>query len=270
MQRSEEGLNDPLIENLSVVLLTFNEVENIARTLSALKAFAEVVVIDSFSDDGTIEVFNNFHNVRYYQRAFDTHTQQWNFGLSNANKTWILALDADYLLTDDLLSEIRRLDFGMDSYAIPFRYCVDGQPLSGSILPPRVALFNKHKCSYVQDGHTQRLVVSGTCGRLQNPILHDDRKSLERWLWAQDRYTRLEQLKLASASDGLPLLDRVRSKTVLAPILVFGYCYFWKKGFLDGKRGLFYALQRTYVELLLKLHLMDAKYSTRTATGSRK
>ena len=113
---------------------------------------------------------------------------------------------------------------------------------------------------YHDDGHTQDLILKGRCGDLQQPILHDDRKPLSRWLWAQNRYLRLEADKLLQTpSSQLSRADRLRKHTVLAPFAVFFICLLWQRSLLDGWRGWFYALQRLYAELLLALMLLEAR-----------
>ena len=105
------------------------------------------------------------------------------------------------------------------------------------------------------------LQLSGQAGSLKHPILHDDRKPLDRWLWAQTRYAELEVGKLASKTKSdLSFNDEIRKRIVLAPFLVFIYCLVLKRGVFDGWRGWFYAFQRTYAELLLSLKLIERKF----------
>lgn len=257
---------DPLA-SITPLILTYNEEANIARTLAGLAWAERIVVIDSGSDDRTLELLAAHPRVEMIQRPFDSHGRQWTFGLAQVNSEWVLTLDADYVIDDRLVQEIRRTLNArcrpgaqpVEGYAIPFRYCVFGRPLRGSVLPPRIALFRREAGHYVDDGHTQDLVLRGDCGVLSAPILHDDRKPLSRWLWAQERYLKLEVAKLrATPAPRLSAADRLRRSRLLAPFAVLVVCLVLKGGLLDGWRGWFYALQRTYVELLLSLMLIDA------------
>src|SRR5882672_9201796 len=85
-------------KTLTAVILTWNEEENIARTLSRLGWLGKIIVVDSYSTDKTIELIRTFPNTEVYTRKFDTHATQWNYGLSLCNSEWILSLDADYIL----------------------------------------------------------------------------------------------------------------------------------------------------------------------------
>jgi hypothetical protein len=95
---------------------------------------------------------------------------------------------------------------------------------------------------------------------LNNPIDHDDRKSLARWLDSQKSYARIEadHLEHSVASD-LRFVDRLRLMIWAAPMLMFVYTFFARGGFLDGRWGLYYSMQRTYAELLLALELLDRR-----------
>jgi hypothetical protein len=95
---------------------------------------------------------------------------------------------------------------------------------------------------------------------LKAKIDHDDRKSLSRWLQAQDHYTRLEAEYIQRSSwSELTVPDKLRRFPAVAPIVAFLYCYFGKLVFLDGKAGLHYALQRLLAEALLTLRLVESK-----------
>ena len=246
------------------LVLTFNEAPNIARTLARLAWLPEIVVVDSHSTDDTCSIAASFPNVRVFERAFTTHAEQWNFGLEATGITseWVLALDADFVLTDAVSQEIQALKPAADvaGYWASFTYCIDGAPLRGAAYPPVVVLYRRSRGRYAQDGHTQRVQVSGRVASLSHRILHDDRKPLTHWLASQARYMQLEAEKLTTASS-LGLVDRVRQWIVIAPPAMFLYCYLVRGGILDGRAGLFYALQRATSEAILSLFLVWRRMS---------
>ena len=247
------------LEEITPVILTYNEVPNIERTLNQLSWAKEVVIVDSFSSDKTPEIVNKYDNVKLYERKFDTMASQWNYGLSLANTKWVLSLDADYFVTDKLLRAIEsQKNDNIDGYYISFRFCVFDKPLLGSLLPPRLALFRKECSSYFDDGHTQMLKCDGKIGELSAPLLHDDRKSLSRWLDNQKGYINLEAEKLLNVNpDKLGLPDKIRRTKWLAPPIVFLYALFAKGAIFSGWRGVFYAYQRMFVESLLAIRLLE-------------
>lgn len=253
-------LIDTMLDQITPLILTYNEAPNINRTLQQLTWAQQIIVIDSFSTDETLDILENYPQVQFFQRQFDTHARQWNYGLEKVSSEWVLSLDADYVVTDDLIAEMKALqpESTVDGYFIHFKYCVFGKPLRGTILPPRQALFRKEKSIYIDDGHTQLLQVQGDSATLKNYIHHDDRKPLSRWLWAQDRYMKIEPKKLSETpARELSLGDKIRQQKILAPFIIFFYCLILKQGILDGWHGWYYAFQRTLAETLLSIRLIE-------------
>ena len=248
------------MKDITGLVLTFNEAPNIARTLGRLSWLRDVVVLDSFSTDDTVTIAAGFPNVRVVQRAFTTHAEQWNHGLEQTGITteWVLALDADYVLSEGLVHELQSLEANAYSgFSASFKYCIDGRPLRGAAYPPVTVLYRRAAGRYEQDGHTQRVRLSGPVSALAAPIFHDDRKSLTHWLRAQAAYLRLEAEWLTRPGARLAPLDRLRRALVIMPPAMFCYCYLLRGGILDGKAGLFYALQRAAAELMLSLFLVS-------------
>lgn len=252
-----------MLSQITPVILTLDEAPNLPRTLDALAWAADIVVVDGLSTDGTVEIAREYPNVRLFSRTFDQHARQWNFAISETGirSEWVLALDADYVVSEALVKELDALSppAEVKGYRTSFQYCIDGIALRGSVYPPIVTLFRRRVGHYVQDGHTQRLVLEGPIGRLSAPIRHDDRKPLSRWLGSQIRYSALEAEKLSTAASGqLSMADRVRKAVIVAPALAFFYVLFVKGAVLDGRPGLFYAIQRTLAEVVLSLRLLEA------------
>jgi glycosyltransferase involved in cell wall biosynthesis len=247
---------------ITPLILTYNEAPNLDRTLQQLTWAKQIIIIDSFSTDTTLEIAKSYPQVKVFKRKFDTHATQWNYGLEQVESKWVLSLDADYVLSHALITELAALpeDSSIDGYFIKFKYCVFGKPLKGTILPPRQALFRKDRAFYTDDGHTQLLQVKGKSATLSNYIYHDDRKSLSRWLWAQERYMLIEEKKLLETPiNELSWGDRIRRQKILAPFIILFYCLILKGGIFDGWRGWYYAFQRVLVEVLLSIHLIECE-----------
>jgi len=253
-----------MLEHITPLILALNEEANIGRTLSRLSAFPRVVALDSGSEDKTLEIIAGYRQVQTFRRAFDSHANQWNYGLSQTGiaTEWVLALDSDYVLDDDFVAELARLSPSDDvvGYRARFTYCILGKPIRSGAYPPVVVLYRRSRAKYIQDGHTQRVVLEGRIAELQSRIFHDDRKPLRRWLESQISYARLEASHLDGVKhSSLDFVDRIRTMFVVAPPLMFIYTYFVRCGFLDGRRGVYYALQRAYAEVLLAIELLDRR-----------
>src|SRR5436309_6848667 len=109
---SVQRVNSRMLEQITPLILTYNEAPNIGRSLGSLSWARDIVVVDSFSSDGTLEIVSRFPQARVFQRKFDCLENQWNYGLKETgiDSEWILALDADYILTPSLLEEIKILN----------------------------------------------------------------------------------------------------------------------------------------------------------------
>ncbi|HMG35933.1 MAG TPA: glycosyltransferase family 2 protein [Blastocatellia bacterium] len=251
-----------MLDQITPVILTYNEAPNISRNLERLDWARDVIVVDSFSEDETVSLARQIEGVRVFQRRFDTLANQWNFALAQTQirTEWVLALDADYILTDEIVDELRSLapDSATTGYSANFVYCVHGQRLRSSAYPPVTVLFRHSGATYRQDGHAHRVVLEGAVRKLKYSILHDDRKPLGHWLNSQEKYMRLELEKLRQSEwRDLSWPDKIRRLRIIAPFLMFFYCLFVKRAILDGRAGIYYAFQRMLAELLLSLYLIE-------------
>ncbi len=249
--------------NLEALVLTFNERENLPRTLKRLEWVPRVVVLDSFSTDGTVDLAHAQANVVVIQRRFDTFAGQCNFGLAQIGSPWVLSLDADYELEETLVAEIEALqpDAGVAGYQAHFRYCVWGHPLRSTLYPPRTILYRRDRAVYEDDGHGHRVRIhDGRILPLQSRVRHDDRKPLSRWLSSQERYMLIEAPHLLREDPArLKTQDRLRRRGTWAAAVMFLYLLFGKRLILDGWPGWYYVLQRTLAEALLALRILTER-----------
>lgn len=251
-----------MLEQITPLILTYNEAPNIGRVLERLEWARDIVIVDSFSDDDTLQIVSGFSQARVFQRKFDSHERQWNFGLKETGirTEWVLALDADFILPPAAVEEIQNLHPANDisGYRASLTFYVSGRKLRGAICPPLTFLYRRLNAEYLIDGHTQKLSVNGGVETLCNSIIHDDRKSLARWFSSQQRYQQLEARKILSTPRSqLDFADRVRRLRVIAPLAIFFYCLIIRGGLFDGRAGWFYSLQRLAAELMLSLFLLE-------------
>lgn len=264
-----------MLDRITPLILTYNEAPNIGRTLERLRWAQNVVVVDSGSSDGTQSIVAGFGNARLFERPFDTHAQQWNAGLESGlvDSEWVLALDADYLVPQALVDELAKLapDAATAGYQAEFVYHLHGRALSGSLYPPVTVLYRRQAAHYVQDGHTQRLALSGAVRRLREPIAHDDRKPLSRWLASQERYAELEcKAIMGTARTELRWPDRLRMWLVVMPWLAPLYALVLKGCLLDGPAGWHYAVQRGIAEAILSMKLAERRLHAKNRDNGEK
>ena len=255
-----------MIDQITPLILTYNEAPNIARTLESVCWAKDIVVVDSFSDDDTLGIAASFPQVRVFQRAFDSHRNQWEFALKETGLAtpWVLALDADYVLSDELITELESLqpEPATTGYRANFVYCINGKRIQSGIYPPVTVLYRCEGASYLQDGHAQRVALEGRIEDLRAPVFHDDRKALKRWFSSQALYTELEAQKLLSTNRAdLGFTDRLRRWRFVMPPAMLIYCLIVRGGIFDGWAGFYYAFQRVTAELMLSLHLIEQSFN---------
>lgn len=245
-----------MLDQITPIILTYNEEANLHRTLEQLIWATKILVIDSSSTDNTLAICSEFDNVNVVNRSFDCFANQSNFALSQAGNTeWVLSIDADYIVTPELILEMQALnpEADINGYQIEFQYLINGKPLSGSLYPARTALYRKVHARYVQDGHAHRVNVHGKVSKLNAKIQHDDRKSFGRWLQSQRNYAQEESKKLRLTPWAkLSNVDKLR-KLSLAPFVIFPYTLIIKGVIVDGWPGILYASQRLIAEVYLQI-----------------
>ena len=251
-----------MLSEITPVILTYNEAANLERGLSHLRWAQDIVIVDSQSTDQTAAIARQFPQVRWFERPFDTHANQWRYAISETGiKTpWVLRLDADYIVPKALVDELSHLQSRDDvaAYRIRFDYAIHGRKLKTSLYPPNTVLFRKDQMKVHDRRHTEAWEALGKIKDLKRRIIHDDRKPLGHWLASQHRYMALEMDRLRETDrQDLRLSDRLRRVPLIMPFLSFFYCLLIKGLILDGKAGLHYASQRLIAEAVLSLMLLD-------------
>jgi glycosyltransferase involved in cell wall biosynthesis len=255
-----------LINEITPLLICFNEEKNLPRVLDKLRWARRIVIVDSGSTDGTLEIIARYHQAEVVHRPFDTFADQCNFGLANIRTKWVLSLDADYELSNELVRELHDLEDieGIAGYRAAFIYRIYGRPLRGTLYPPRTVLHHVRSAHYVNEGHGHKVSVPDGIAALKGVIYHDDRKPLARWFTSQQIYARVEADHLCSANTKtLSRTDRIRRMALPAPILVLPYTLIVKRCAWDGWAGWFYTLQRVLAEIMIALEINDRRLAGR-------
>jgi glycosyltransferase involved in cell wall biosynthesis len=263
--------------SISVLLLTLNEEANLPACLAAVNWSDDVVVLDSFSQDNSVDVAERL-GARVYQRAFDTFAGQRNYALDEIDfkHDWILHLDADEIITPELQAEMLAAVWSgrFDAYRIPSKMMFFARWLRYSGMYPsyQVRLGHRERFRFKQVGHGQREdLAPKRVGTLSEPYLHYSfSKGLTDWFDKHNRYASdeaKETVRLLGESresdwGGLWSRDRVRRRRALKelsyrmpfrPSLRFLYMYLLRRGFLDGRAGLTYCRLLSIYEYLIVL-----------------
>jgi glycosyltransferase involved in cell wall biosynthesis len=277
---------------ISILILTFNEDKNLPSCLEAISWCDDIVVLDSFSTDGTVEIAEKF-GVRVYQRQFDNFAGQRNFALTNFEfrHGWIFHLDADEIITEDLKSEMEREieNAKVDAFRVPSKMIMFGKWLRFSGMYPayQVRLGRVVVLRFKQVGHGQREDIDASrVGTLKNPYLHYSfSKGFEDWFTKHNRYSTqeaLEGLKILREKSPdwrglLSISEPTRRRRVLKdisvrlpfrPLLRFLYIYILRCGFLDGKAGLTYCLLISIYEYMIVMKMKELRLSSNSGINN--
>lgn len=226
---------------LSATIVAQDEERDLPACIDSLLGFCEeILVVDGGSRDHTREVAVA-RGARVLERPFDDFARQHEFARSQARGEWILSIDAD----ERASPELRAASFGADAaYSLPFRNHFRGVWLRhGGFWPDRhVRLFRRDACRY-DPGRSvhEKLIVRGTVGRLDSPILHYTYDSLQDCLLKMERYG--EQAARMLHARGI----RAGAWEIAArPLWRFLRGYVLRLGFLDGAPGAAMAWARAY------------------------
>lgn len=224
---------------ISAVLITLNEIINIDEVLTNLQFADEIIVVDSFSTDGTVERIKKRPKVKLMQRPFVNYTDQKSFAMSQASHDWILFMDADERLTDPLKNEIL-ITINGDKIPVAYyfyRTFMFQQKIlrySGWQSDKNFRLFRKSKVSFTLDRIVhETLIVDGKIGVLKNKLIHYSYKDYEDYKGKMVKYGQMKaQEELIKDYD--PNLYHF----IFRPFYKFFNHYILRFGFLDGKKGI--------------------------------
>ncbi|MCF8496104.1 MAG: glycosyltransferase family 2 protein [Alphaproteobacteria bacterium] len=253
---------------VSVVIVTRNEEPRLRKCLDALGDFSDIHVIDSGSADGTRAVAESSGakiadfswNGRYPKK------RQWCLDNLDLAYDFVFFVDADEILTPALCNEIRRLDWSCAGYFVKGGYVFEGKPLQYGLRNNKLALFNRQKMEFPVlndldipgmgeiEGHYQPVLKAAfrgaRIGQLSESLLHEAHGDAEGWEKRHRRYAQWEAAmdrRRAWPSDPSPtrrLLKRLFKAIPFRPWIAFTHSYILKRGFLDGARGLRFAISR--------------------------
>jgi glycosyltransferase involved in cell wall biosynthesis len=229
-------------KTLSVAIITRNEEANLERTLGSVAWADEIVVVDSGSDDRTEEIARSYRS-RFYLEEWKGFAAQKNSALEKCSGDWILSLDADEALSDELAKQIWELlegDPPFDGYALRRRNLFLGRWIRyGGFYPDlKLRLFRRGAAEFEARPVHETLHFPGKAGRLKGDMVHDAYPSLGAYIAHMDRYSTLgaEHAVREGKGGGFPLA--FVADVVVNPVATFVYNYFLRLGFLDGREGL--------------------------------
>lgn len=267
-------------DHICAIILTYNEELNVRRCLESIKGMCEIFVVDSGSTDRTVEICKEYTNKIFFHE-YVNHAAQWQWAIDHLpiSSEWLLALDADFIVTDSLkqqiLDELPTLAKDIEGVYVLHRYMFGGSLIRFGGTKKYWLRIVRRGCAKVDlsDLVDFRFLVSGRTLEFKGVILEDNfhDRDISSWIKKQDKFAiRLaveEELRRArlltwekkpsyfgnSDDRFMWLRDRwLALPLFIRPLIYFIYRYLLRLGFLDGKGGfLYHVLQGFWLRLMV-------------------
>jgi glycosyltransferase involved in cell wall biosynthesis len=244
------------MHTLSVVIITYNEEKHIGKCLDSLKQVAdEIIIVDSFSTDDTLAICSHYE-VKLYQNKFSDFSSQRNLAMSMASMSHILFIDADEVLSEELIGEIRKLKeegFKNQVYTLDRITNFCGKWIKhGMWYPDKIQrLVQRGIAKWTGDVHENLTFdTSPTKGFVKGHLLHYSYDSVGQLVEKLEKYTTIQSKQMFHQKKKATWI-----KIFINPVWAFISGYFIKLGFLDGWQGIIiqysiaYQTKRKYSKL---------------------
>ncbi len=245
---------------ISTIIIARNEAENLKLSLPKLKWCDDIVLVDDNSTDETVKIAESF-GCRIFKRSFDGFGTQKQFAVSQAKHNWILNIDADEVLSDALIEEIRQLpadNVAIAGYELPIRHVFLGKVFTHGKESKfyHLRLFNSQAGNFDDAKVHEKVRLNGPAGRLKHVILHYSYKDLDHYFEKFNRYTSIGALKLKEKGKSRSLFLSVAGLPFyfIKHYLIYG-------NILNGKAGFIWSYLNAWYHVVkyLKLHELNSK-----------
>ena len=246
---------------LSVAIITFNEEDRLEDALTSCKEIAdEIVVVDSFSTDKTVEIAEKFGCIVYKEKFVDFGSQK-NSVLDKCSFNWVLNLDADERVCETLKNEIIKLktlkesDIDVEGFVINRKTAYLGRWITHSGWYPdrKLRLFRRDKSRWHGRIH-EGLKLDGKTKRMNGDILHHTYRDISDHIKRLNSYSQMQAQDIVDKGKGL-----LHLRAVILPQITFIRFYIWKLGVLDGLPGFVIALISSWSTAMKYLKAIEIK-----------
>ena len=253
--------------NLIVCIPTFNEELNIKKCLNKLKWVKKVYLLDGNSSDKTLLIAKKFKNTKIIKLKKNIdYTKKLNLLLDLTKNKWIFILDADYVLTKEIIKEIKKINFKAlekkKIYGIKIKIFnrIFNKVINENIYPKKTLIFRNNECHYRKIGHSEKLYLNSKKIELKESIMHEnfnDISNFSKWKKNQIKYSVNEGYKICNKKIlSLRTQDLIRRFPPLNIFLLLIYLIISKKILFYGKAGIFYLFQRIFYETVLTISIL--------------
>ena len=243
---------------LSSIIITYNEEKNIGRCLQSLEGIAdEIIVVDSYSTDNTAEICKAF-NVRFLLHSFEGHIQQKNYVLEQASHPYVLSLDADEALSEELRSSIARVKNNWIHDAYRFNrltnYCGKWIRYAGWYPDTKLRLWKKEKGRWGGTNPHDKVIVEKnvSVGFLKGDMLHYSYYTIAQHVAQMNYFSNIAAKEAFNKGKKASFL-----KLVIGPWFTFIKKYFFQSGYKGGWEGFTICINSSFENFLKYIKLRE-------------
>lgn len=278
---------EPRKAPVAVVMISLNEAHNMQLVLENIAPLAqEIFLVDSFSNDGTVEVAKEF-GVHVVQRKFTGFGDQWNFAMQKLPITasWTMKLDPDERITPELADAIRSALTvpNFEGFTLDRRLWFMGAPMP--VKQKILRLWRTGTCGFSDVLVNEHPLVEGRIGHLEGVLEHHDSPNLHHWFEKQNRYTTAEAYTafkgralaatpqlFGTALERRMWLKRTYKYIPFRHLMMFFYCWLWLGAWRSGRPGLIWSRLRATVyrmreDKLYEMRRLGTSYDAQTRVG---
>ncbi|NVJ88624.1 MAG: glycosyltransferase family 2 protein [Flavobacteriaceae bacterium] len=250
------------MKKISAIIPTLNEEIHIEAAIKSVNFADEIIVIDSYSTDKTLEIAENY-NVKIIKRKFDDFSSQKNYAIEQATHPWIYILDADERVTpsvqEEILEAVKNPKNKVGFYVRRSFYFAGKNIHYGGCQRDRVVrLFLKEQCRYKGVVH-ETIEANGELGFFKNKIEHYSYKGFDHYISKMNHYGELRAKEYYKKKKKINYLFHI----IIKPLARFFIHFIFRLGFLDGFQGFLFARCQAYGVYVryVKLWLLSKKVS---------
>ncbi len=242
---------------ISFLLPTFNSQLSIKDTLNSIHWADEIIVVDSFSDDNTIQIAKEYGAI-VIQHEYINSAKQKNWALQHCKFNWIFQIDSDEILDSNseeiIRNAVESAHENIDCFKMSRKNHVLGKWVKyGGLYPDwEYRLFRKNKGQWWDREVHSRIIVPGEIGILKTALIHHGMTNISKQLGNLDRYTRYEADELTKKNIKFSFI-----KWVVGPVYIFVKRYFILQGFRDGWRGFLLAVYAAFYIFMSHSKLLE-------------
>lgn len=243
---------------ISVSIICFNEEKKIRRCLESVKWADEIIVLDSFSTDKTLDICREYTD-KIHQHEFDGHIQQKNRAIDLCSNDWVFCIDADEVVTEKLRDSILKIDTNNSDYygfAVPRKVFYLGKWINhGGWYPDyKIRFFNKKYGRWGGVNPHDTVIVKGKTSFLKGDLQHYSYENISAHLNQINKFTDIMAREYEALSKKASVIN-----LTIRPFIKFFKMYFIKLGFLDGRRGFIIAIIASFYVFMKFVKLFERK-----------